>query len=294
MKIIKVIPFGYCAGVVKAMDLALAYAKDHPEEQIYLLGMLVHNEDSVLELTQLGVHVLDEKKAPLLEQLKGLPDGVTVIFSAHGHPSAYEDICAEKHIKTIDTTCVFVRQNHFLAMKEYQQSEDIIYIGSKGHLESEGFIADLPKVSFYDVKSKTLEIKGELHSPKLYAQTTLGKQELEAACAAILSSYPNATLIKGRCHATSQRQEALISAIKKHHPTCLIVLGSATSNNSKKLAEIGESMGVTSHLCLNLLEVKQLSFAKEDVILLCSGASTSRERFLEVERYLSSLSASQR
>ena len=290
MRILDVIPFGYCSGVLAALKTALEYAKAHHDEEIYLLGMLVHNEDSVALLERLGVHVLDERKGSLQDQLEAIPDEVTVIFSAHGHPSVYEEIAARKRIKTIDTTCKFVLENHHLAQKTYASSDDIVYIGSKGHLESIGFLADLPRVSFYDVKSKTLSIRGNLKSPEVYAQTTLGKDELEMAMEEIAKRYPGARLEKGRCQATTLRQDALIKILSTQEVDTLIVLGSKTSNNSKKLAEIGERYGVRSHLCLNLSEVKSLDLSSSKVIALSSGASTSRECYLEVKDYLSSLS----
>lgn len=294
MKIHLVKPFGYCSGVVHAMDMALHYASTHKEEEIYLLGMLVHNEDSVASLTRLGVHILDEKKEDLETQLKNLPDGVTLLFSAHGHPSHYEEIAKEKHIKTIDTTCRFVKENEANARKEYQHSEDIIYIGSKGHLESEGFLANLPRVSFFDVKTNSLMIRGDISKPSLYCQTTLGMSEIERAISEIQKHFKDAKLIKGRCHATSLRQDALMKTLEKEKVDCLLVLGSSTSNNSKKLAEIGLRFGIDSYLCLNIHEVRKLDFSKYTSIAVATGASTSRQTALEVIDYLSLLSASQR
>ena len=290
MKTIDVIPYGYCSGVYHALSIATSYASTHKEEEIYLLGMLVHNEDSVSALANLGVHILDERKAPLLDQLKALPDGVTVIFSAHGHPDEYETIAKAKHIKTIDTTCRFVLETHEDAKEVYKRSEDIIYIGSKGHLEAIGFLANLPRVSFFDVKSKTFEIKGELHAPIMFSQTTLGNDELIEATDIIKKTYPEARLAKGRCFATSMRQEALAKALQEEGVDALIVLGSTTSNNSKKLAEIGINKNIPTYLCLNLEDVKRLDLSSYRCIVLASGASTSRECYLQVKSYLSALS----
>ena len=289
MEITLLKPFGYCQGVIVAFSKALEYAARHKDEKIYMLGMLVHNEDAVATISSYGVIVLDERKAPLSTQLENIEDGATVIFSAHGHPPVYEEIAQRKHLKTIDTTCIHVEETRLDAETVYQNSHDMIYIGSKGHLEAEGFLAHFPFCSFYDVKSKQLEIKDALSSPKVYAQTTLGYFELDEAMQCIQIAYPNATLVKGRCLATSLRQQEVVRYLEEDRPDALIILGSKTSNNSKKLAEIGQSYQVPTFLCLNLEEVKKVDFSQFQKIAISSGASTSRETCLEVRDYLASL-----
>ena len=289
MEITLLKPFGYCQGVIVAFSKALEYASSHKNEPIYMLGMLVHNEDAVKTISSYGVKVLDERKAPLLEQLESIEDGATVIFSAHGHPPVYEEIAKRKHLKTIDTTCIHVEETRLDAAKVYEHSHDMIYIGSKGHLEAEGFLAHFPYCSFFDVKNKKLEIKDQLNAPKVYAQTTLGYFELDEAMKVITKSYPKATLIKGRCLATSLRQQEVVRALEQDHPDVLLILGSKTSNNSKKLAEIGSSYKIPTFLCLNLEEVKKIDVSAYQRIVISSGASTSRETCLEVKDYLASL-----
>ena len=162
MNVYRVVPFGYCQGVVLAMSKALQYASTHQGEEIYLLGMLVHNEDAVASLSTLGVHVLDERESPLIEHLQNIPDHATLIFSAHGHPRVFEEIAKQKGLKIIDTTCVYVDENKIEALNRYEYSSDLIYIGSKGHLEAEAVLEDLPEASFYNVKDRSLDIRGLL------------------------------------------------------------------------------------------------------------------------------------
>ena len=289
MEITLLKPFGYCQGVIVAFSKALEYASSHKDEKIYMLGMLVHNEDAVKTISSYGVKVLDERVAPLLEQLEAIEDGATVIFSAHGHPPIYEEIAKQKHLKTIDTTCVHVEETRLDAADIYQNSHDMIYIGSKGHLEAEGFLAHFPYCSFFDVKSKKLDVKDKLIAPQVYAQTTLGYFELDGAMQAIQKEYHDAKLVKGRCLATSLRQQEVVRCLEETRPDALIILGSKTSNNSKKLAEIGESYHVPTFLCLNLEEVKKVDLSHFRKVAISSGASTSRETCLEVKDYLASL-----
>lgn len=293
MEIIKVSPFGYCEGVVRALNMALDYALSHKREDIYLLGMLVHNEDALKRLIEAGVHILDEKKAPLEAQLERVPNGASVLFSAHGHPSFYEEIASRKHLKTIDTTCIYVNENLFKAKNAIEEGRSILYIGSAGHLEAVAFLQNVEVASFYDVKSNRFFQKGEPPFD-VFTQTTLGEDEIETSLSYLKQHHLPYRLIQGRCKATKMRQENLKKAIATHHPDLIIVLGSKTSNNSLKLLDIASKSGKPCYLCLNKSEVMTLDLSNYNTTILCSGASTSRETLLEVESYLLSLKDSHR
>ena len=214
-----------------------------------------------------------------------LKKGDVVVLSAHGHPSAYDDLAREKGIEIIDATCRFVNENLDLALKS---DRPVLYIGLSGHLESEAFLANCPDAFFYDVKSRRcagiLVLKGKGVDPLIITQTTLSKDEIDFAMADIRSLFPNAVLSKERCASTTLRQKAL-----KEMPDdvdAVIVLGSKRSNNSLKLAEIAASRGVETYLCLDLEDVKKLDLHEKRRAALISGASTSGETFDEVLTYL--------
>ena len=287
MNVIKVLPYGYCSGVTNALARALDYAEKHPDESIAMLGMLVHNEDTIAPFLERGVKVLDERSGDLGEQLENLEDGTTVIFSAHGHPKRYEEIARRKSMKVVDTTCRFVQENLERALS--LGSEDLIYIGSKGHLESNAFLENTPWASFYDVKNNELVVRGKLSSPVLLAQTTLSSSEIDLAREQIKKLYPIPNATELRCFATELRQDNLKKALNQHSIDCLIVLGSKTSNNSKKLFEIGKEFGIDSYLCLNLSDLKSLNLSKYSCLALASGASTSKSTYEEALSYLESL-----
>ena len=285
MDVLPLRPSGYCAGVTQAISLAIQAKKDHPNQNVYLLGLLVHNEDAVATLERLGLIPLDERERPLLDYLFELKKGDVVVFSAHGHPASYDDLAKEKGLEIIDATCRFVNGNLELAQSS---SRPILYIGLAGHLESEAFLANCPDAFFYDVKSRRcpgiLALKGKGEAPLIITQTTLSKDEIDLAMADIRVLFPDAPLTKERCASTTLRQKAL-----KEMPNdvdVVIVLGSKRSNNSLKLAEIACARGVDTYLCLDLEDVRKLDLRNKRRAALISGASTSGETFDEVLTYL--------
>ena len=270
------------------MEIALKAKKEHPGQRVVLLGNLVHNEIAVADLKKAGLEIIDERKTAPLDGLLSLNAKDVVVFSAHGHPEVYDDLAKAKGLVLIDATCPFVKEN----TKEGQNSEEpIIYIGVPGHLECEAFLANCPDAAFYDIEKKEfpyLRIKGKKKAPRIIAQTTLSLEEVESAKADILSLLPNAIMGKERCFATRERQK-VVGELRKEDVDVLIVLGSATSNNSKKLYEIAKNNGLPCFLCLDKDEVAKLDLSAYKKAALISGASTAESTCLEVEAYLKSL-----
>src|SRR5574344_498126 len=284
MEVYAIKPYGYCAGVQGALALAKKAVAENPDKSVYLLGMLVHNEDAVASLKAFGLKLLDEKDAPLREQLLEIPDGQVVVFSAHGHDQGFDQIAAAKHLKIYDATCPFVTLN----LKEARAEPSVIYVGVPGHLESLAFLANDPTAIFYDVKTNAYrksQVQGP--TPHVISQTTLSEEELTKAHQQILSDFPNATIGSERCHSTSLRQEA----IKALPPEieAVIILGSKRSNNSLKLAEIAKKQGFLTYLDIDLAALKKIDFTGKKKVALGSGASTSFESYNACLAYLKSL-----
>lgn len=282
MQVIPVTPFGYCSGVERALSLALKAKREHPKQNVYLLGMLIHNETALKELKSQGLFVLSEKDCLLEEALSSLKEGDVVVFSAHGHPSRFDETAKKKKLIVYDATCPFVKGNMGLGKK----LNPLIYLGLRGHLESEAFLANCPRAYFYDVKSRQGNWQEASETPSVLAQTTLGGMEIEAAMQDIQARFPEAKLVKGRCLATAERQAAVLEASKKADAT--LILGSDASNNTLKLKEIAEKSGPV-FLCLGLEETRKLDLSLFHSIALASGASTSKATFLEVKDYLERL-----
>ena len=287
MNVLTLNPHGYCLGVHAAIDIAKKAKADHPDANVYLLGMLVHNEGTMADLSALGLIPIDETKESLLDALFDMKKGDVVVFSAHGHPAAYDDIATSRGLIPVDATCRYVKENQSAGEKA---TTPLIYVGVAGHLEAEAFLANVPEALFYDVKSHSGELLGlvsKTDSPTIITQTTLSGEEIEQALAHIRTLFPHAKLEKERCHSTSLRQKAMASLPSSID--CVIVLGSSRSNNSLKLAEIASKQGYETHLCLGLEEVRKLDLSQKKSVALSSGASTSEETYQEVLTYLRAL-----
>lgn len=288
MEVIEVKPYGYCSGVLLALRKALEAKRLRPDKSVYLLGMLVHNEDSVASLKKEGLLLLDERNEDLKSQLEKAEEGATVIFSAHGHPRVYDEIAHRKSIETIDCACPFVTQNEEEAHQKIATGEEIIYLGVKGHLESEAFRQNVEEAAFFDVHSFDFEKeKISVEDPLLLCQTTLSEDEIELAVSELLPTYPRLKRGKLRCASTSLRQAA-IKALPQD-VEAVLVLGSNTSNNSLKLLETAHKMGFPSFLARNLEQVKSLPLGQYRKLALASGASTSVETYAEVKAYCETL-----
>lgn len=287
MEVLILNPHGYCIGVRQAIATALKTKQDYPDRNVYLLGLLVHNEETMADLSKHGLIPLDETKKSLLDYLFELKKGDVVVFSAHGHPEAYEDFAKDKGLIVVDATCRFVQEN--LAAGR-DTDRPVLYIGVEGHLESEAFLANCPEAYFYDVKSgkcNFLGLKGKGVPPIVITQTTLSSLEVEKAMAEIRSFFPEAVIEKERCHSTTLRQKA-VSELPEDVDG-LIVLGSTRSNNSVKLAELAQARGIPTYLCLGLEDVKKVDLGQKKRLALCSGASTSDNTFDAVLSYLRSV-----
>lgn len=288
MEVILVRPTGYCLGVTSAIRLGLQAKSEHPSETIFMLGLLVHNEDAVAYMRSLGFEILDERNAPLEEQLSNLEDGSIVLFSAHGHPESFDAIAKKKNLIVYDATCRYVKEN--LDYARAHAGKGIVYIGAKGHLEAESFRQNAAFSGFYDVKSQSLLTRPPMDAAIALTQTTLSEEDIELALESLRREYPQIKLEKGRCHATSSRQEALKKELQKGVDAAFII-GSELSSNTKKLRDIAQSYGVKTFMALNLEELKKLDLPRYCRAILASGASTSIEEVRRCQDYLVSLSS---
>lgn len=285
MQVVKINPHGFCQGVQNALDLAYKAKKENPKKTVYLLGLLVHNEEVISSLTNDGFVVLDETTASLYELLNQIPNGQVLLFSAHGHPEELDKLALEKSLIVYDASCPFVQANLKLA-KQKAATSPIIYIGSKGHLECSSFLANCPQAHFYDVKRDELDSPVS-KNPYVISQTTLSGEELSKAHKFLRKAYPNLELGPERCLATRQRQQAIVDVPKTCDVT--IILGSKRSNNSQKLFEIALSEGQDAHLVLNLEQLKKIDLKEKKKAALSSGASTSQQTYDACLAYLENL-----
>jgi 4-hydroxy-3-methylbut-2-enyl diphosphate reductase len=283
-------PFGFCEGVVKALQTAQKARSEHPSSPIFLLGALVHNEPVIAELTREGFVICDEKKRPLSEWIASLKEGSVVVFSAHGHDPKFDAIAKQKHLVVYDATCRFVLDNASLIRQELAQGTDVIYIGELNHSESAAALAISPE-KIHLFSSKTSFEFGAIRSqtPLVISQTTMSAQDVLSAEAAIKAKFPKAKFADKRCVSTEQRQKAVLNAPKD--VDLFVIMGSKASNNTDKLVDIAKLAFPKAVVIrvLDLAELKTIELTGHHKVALASGASTSPADFESVYHYIYSI-----
>ena len=240
-KIILLKPRGFCAGVVRAIDV-VKIALDLYGAPIYVRKEIVHNKHVVDELRGMG--------AIFVEELAEVPDGGRAIFSAHGVSPEVRRHGKERGLSIIDATCPLVTKVHLEAVKFAREGYTIVLIGHKNHDEVIGTLGEAPEKmilveSVEDVDALNIEDPSRV---AYLTQTTLSLDETRDIMARLQQRFP---MIRGPksqdiCYATENRQ----MAVKGVAQFCdlLLVVGSANSSNSKRLVEVGHNYGVQSFL----------------------------------------------
>jgi 4-hydroxy-3-methylbut-2-enyl diphosphate reductase len=240
-KIFLLKPRGFCAGVVRAIDV-VKIALDLYGPPVYVRKEIVHNKHVVEELRAAG--------AVFVEELDEVPEGARAIFSAHGVAPAVRQQAVERRLEIIDATCPLVTKVHLEAVRFARDGSSIVLIGHKDHDEVIGTLGEVPRCS-YLVETVDDVDRLELPDPtrvRYLTQTTLSLDETREIITRLKERFP---LIQGPpaqdiCYATENRQ----MAVKAVSEACdlLLVVGSQNSSNSKRLVEVGDNFGVRSHL----------------------------------------------
>ena len=271
MEIKKVIPNGFCKGVIRAINIALKAKEDHPHEKIYVLGMIVHNHFIKEALEQKGIISLDDAKYSRRELIDQLENGV-LIFSAHGSDQKLIDRAKNKGLLVIDATCLDVIKTKNLIKEHLTKGYDVIYIGKKGHPECEAILSISSKIhlvsSINDLDDLAIINKKIL----ITNQTTMSIFEIKDIVDSLLVRYPEAIVQDEICQATSQRQKAIL---KLKDCDLLYIVGDPLSNNTEKLRKIALEAGIKkvrkiqSALELDLSDLKDV-----EKVYVTAGAST--------------------
>ncbi len=287
MNIYRVNPQGYCNGVKYALKtLEKSLKNTNIKKPIYLLGSIIHNKNVINSLVNQGLIVLEDNNKKRIELLENINYG-TIVLSAHGvEPRVYE-ICKNKNLDIIDTTCPNVMKVHNKIKNNLNEGYDIIYYGSKNHPEAEGICGISNKIHF--INQLTDIDKLEISNNKIYAtcQTTLSIYETDNMFEQISKKYPNTIIDNKICLATTERQKAILEM-----PSCdlCIIIGDLKSSNTKKLAKISSEERNIKTIQIENLKELDLSLLKDiNTINISSGASTPNEITNEVIKYLEEL-----
>jgi len=286
MNIIKITPRGYCHGVVTALRMVTDAISDETiPRPIHILGMIVHNQNLTEALEAEGVLTVDGTGKTRLELLDAIDSG-TVIFTAHGISPLVSQKARDKGLHCIDASCKDVIKTHNVIADYIDEGFDVIYIGKKGHPETEGCLG-INERKIHVVSHKE-EINGlNLDNTDLVItnQTTLSSWDVKEVADAIRMKYPTAEFIKEICNATLIRQEAVAKLAKEADLT--VVVGDPKSNNTKRLVQISEEIAGTRGIRIGDLSELDLSDLEDiETVAVTSGASTPTLITKEVINFL--------
>jgi 4-hydroxy-3-methylbut-2-enyl diphosphate reductase len=265
-KIILLTPRGFCAGVVRAIDV-VKIALEMYGAPIYVRKEIVHNKHVVDELREAG--------AVFVEELDEVPAQARVIFSAHGVSPAVRTEAAERDLRVIDATCPLVTKVHLEAVKFARKGYSIVLIGHENHDEVVGTLGEAPEAMKLVSTAEDVD-RLEVADPTKMAyltQTTLSLDETSHIVKRLVERFP---LIQGPhsqdiCYATENRQVA----VKAVAPLCdlLLVVGSKNSSNSQRLVEVCQNSGVPAYLVDDATDVRSEWLDGRQTVAITAGAS---------------------
>lgn len=279
-KIILLRPRGFCAGVVRAVDV-VRIALDLYGAPIYVRKEIVHNRHVVDELREAG--------AIFVEELEEVPIGARVIFSAHGVSPAVRSEAKARDLQVIDATCPLVTKVHLEAVKFARKGYTIVLIGHKDHDEVIGTLGEAPESTILVSTVEDVD-RLQVKDPQrvsFITQTTLSLDETKDIVERLRERFPSiqGPAAQDICYATENRQLAVKAVV----PLCqvLLVVGSQNSSNSRRLVEVCEKTGVPAYLIDDLGEVKAEWLANVDTVAVTAGASAPENLVQELIRSLS-------
>ncbi len=276
LKVLIAAPRGFCAGVDRAIRI-VELALERFSAPVYVRHEIVHNRYVVESLKARG--------AIFVESLDQVPDGVPVVFSAHGVPKAVPAKAEMRGLDYIDATCPLVSKVHRQAERAHEAGRHIIFIGHAGHPEVVGTLGQLPDGAMTLVESVDDVAALAPQDPdnlSFLTQTTLSVDDTRDIVAALQHRFPAIAGPRGEdiCYATSNRQEA----VKAIATQCdrVIVIGAPNSSNSLRLVEVAERLGTPAHLVQRGTDVEPTWLHGIDTLGITAGASAPETLVREV------------
>ncbi|HET8611164.1 MAG TPA: 4-hydroxy-3-methylbut-2-enyl diphosphate reductase [Sphingomonas sp.] len=270
MKVILAQPRGFCAGVIRAIDI-VDQALDRVGAPVYVRHEIVHNR-----------HVVDTLKAKgavFVEELDEVPEGAVTIFSAHGVSRTVQKNAEARGLPVIDATCPLVSKVHSQGRRYVASGRTLVLIGHAGHPEVEGTLGQIDgPVHLVGTPEEVEALPLDPHAPIAYiTQTTLSVDDTRAIIAALKARFTDVTGpdTSDICYATQNRQSAVRALCEQ--ADILLVVGSPNSSNSNRLREIGEEMGKPSFLIADGSQLDPAWLGDVETIGLTAGASAPEE-----------------
>lgn len=278
-KVLLLKPRGFCAGVVRAVDI-VRIALETFGAPIYVRKEIVHNRFVVNELAAKGAIFVDD--------IHEVPEGSRVIYSAHGVSPAVREQSKERKLRVIDATCPLVTKVHVEAIKFAREGYSLVLIGHRDHEEIEGTLGEAPDVT--TVVSSAAEVEAlEIRDPNRVAyltQTTLSLDEARDMIDALKRKFPNIVGPHSQdiCYATENRQTAVKNVA--HSADLVLVVGSNNSSNSNRLVEVSRNLGTQGYLIDNSAAIHPEWLTGVSTVAVTAGASAPEVLVEEVVKYL--------
>ena len=268
-------PRGYCAGVERAVE-TVERALALYGSPVYVRKQIVHNSHVVEDLRSRG--------AVFVDALSDVPEGATVVFSAHGIAPAVRHEAKELSLTTIDATCPLVTKVHAQARRYAEAGYSLVLIGHAGHEEVEGTLGEAPDAIVLVQSAEDAErVSLPADRPLAYlTQTTLSVDEAGEIVAVLRRRFPR---IQGParediCYATSNRQWAVKELLSE--VDLLLVIGSPNSSNSQRLVDVSRADGTPSHLIDDVSDIDESWLEGCETVGLTSGASAPERLVADV------------
>ena len=277
-KVIQAAPRGFCAGVVRAVDI-VDLALDLYGEPIYVRKEIVHNPHVVKDLS--------DKGAIFVDRIEDVPEGSRAIFSAHGVSPEVWEKAAARSLQVVDATCPLVTKVHQEAVRYARKGFTVVLVGHEGHHEGIGTLGEAPDqirlvTTVQDVEA--LEVEDPTRMAYI-TQTTLSLQDTREVLEALRRKFPS---IEGPpsediCYATQNRQEAVLELSR--HTDLVLVVGAENSSNSQRMVEEAVREGTPAYLVNDLDSIQWEWLAGVQTLGLTSGASAPENLVQEIATF---------
>jgi len=277
---------GFCFGVKRAIDTV--YEQIGTGKAIFTYGPIVHNEEVVRELEELGVSVIETKDEllALKNDENTYPNGMAVVIRAHGVPEEIGQILEKKGIECIDATCPFVKRIHHVVREAYEQGKQIYVVGNPGHPEVEGICGWCENSAV--VLETTEEARKIILNPDrqgiIVAQTTFNSNKFDNIIEIFRERSYNVSVVNTICNATEERQRAAKALAAE--ADVMIVIGGRHSSNTRKLYEICSSECATTYFIQTLEDLDMVLPTTVRLVGITAGASTPNKLIEEVQNYV--------
>jgi 4-hydroxy-3-methylbut-2-enyl diphosphate reductase len=260
-------PRGFCAGVVRAIDV-LDRVLDDEDSAVYAFHEIVHNRYVVERFEQRG--------AIFVNSISEIPEGSRVIFSAHGVSPAVVAEAERRKLRVVDATCPLVTKVHLETRKAAKDGYDILLVGHRGHDEIEGTAGEAPnRATVVETPEEAATLDRRTRPIFVVTQTTLSVDDTASTIESIRESYPAAEVRNDICYATTNRQAAVRELAER--AGVVIVVGSSNSSNTVRLREVAAGMGTPAYRVDGVDEIDPVWYDGVDVVGLTAGASVPDE-----------------